>query len=84
MTNTSKIKQNNIIYNYHKKCINYKLFLFNKTNIAFYFIIYINIQEVINKLTIKDKQHHQSYKAHKSHILFFIEQYFSKTIKGLR
>lgn len=55
-----------------------------KTNIAFYSIIYINIQEVINKLTIKDKQHHQSYKAHKSHILFFIEQYFSKTIKGLR
>ena len=51
---------------------------------CFYLIIYINIQEVINKLTIKDKQHRQSYKAHKSHILFFIEQYFSKTIKGLR
>ena len=59
-------------------------FNYNKTNIAFYFIIYINIQEVINRLTIKDKQHYQSYKAHKSHILFFIEQYFSKTIKGLR
>ena len=56
-------KQNDRTYSFHKKCIQYQLFLFDKTNIAWF--------------NYKTLPFPRCYKAPEGHILFFIEQYFS-------